>query len=173
MEFLVGYLFIFFAKVADVTLATIRMIMVVKGRRVQAAFIGFVEIIIYILAIGKVLAELDNPFNVLAYALGFASGNYLGIYVEEKMALGTIIVQVITHGNAMPLVEIFREQGFGVTVVEGYGREGMQHLLSITIQRKNLSKVYRIIDNYDKKAFVTVTDARSIRGGYFTQLKRR
>ncbi|SNS71455.1 Uncharacterized protein YebE, UPF0316 family [Anaerovirgula multivorans] len=173
MELILGYLFIFLAKVSDVTLATIRMIMVVKGRRVQAALIGFVEIIIYILAIGKVLTELDNPINVIAYALGFASGNYMGIFVEEKMALGSIIVQVISQGNSMKLVEKFRDEGFGVTVVEGYGREGMQHLLNIMMQRKNLSKLYQILDEHDKKAFVTITDARAIKGGYFVRSKRR
>ncbi|AKL93978.1 putative protein UPF0316 [Clostridium aceticum] len=173
MEGILGYLFIYFAKVSDVTLATIRMIMVVKGRRIQAALIGFVEIIIYIMAIGKVLTELNNPVNVIAYALGFASGNYMGIFVEEKMALGSIIVQVISLGNSMYLVEKLRAEGFGVTVVEGYGREGMQHLLNIMMQRKNLPKLYRIIDEHDKKAFVTITDARSIRGGYFTRFKRR
>lgn len=173
MDAILGYLFIYFAKVSDVTLATIRMIMVVKGRRVQAALIGFFEIIIYILAIGKVLTELDNPINVIAYALGFASGNYMGIFVEEKMALGSIIVQVISQGNSMKLVEKFREEGFGVTVVEGYGREGMQHLLNIMMQRKNLSKLYQILDDHDKKAFVTITDARAIKGGYFARSKRR
>lgn len=173
MELLFGYLFIFFAKVADVTLATIRMIMVVKGRRIQAALIGFVEIIIYVLAIGKVLSGLDNIMNVIAYASGFATGSYLGIYVEEKMALGEIIVQVVPKEDSMKLVEKFREEGFGVTVVEGYGRVGMQHLLNIMIQRKNLNKLYKILDEYDPKAFVTVTDARAIKGGYFTRLKRR
>ncbi|SET39000.1 Uncharacterized protein YebE, UPF0316 family [Natronincola peptidivorans] len=173
MELVLGYLFIYFAKVSDVTLATVRMIMVVKGRRIQAALIGFVEIIIFILAIGKVLADLDNPFNVIAYALGFATGNYMGIYVEEKMALGSIIAQVITQGGSVSLVERFREEGFGVTVVESYGREGMQHLLNITMQRKNLGKFYQILDEHDKKAFVTVTDARAIKGGYFTRFKRR
>ncbi|AOY75831.1 DUF2179 domain-containing protein [Clostridium formicaceticum] len=173
MEGILGYLFIYFAKVSDVTLATIRMIMVVKGRRIQAALIGFVEITIYIMAIGKVLTELDNPVNVIAYALGFATGNYMGIFVEEKMALGSIIVQVISLGNSMHLVEKLREEGFGVTVVEGYGREGMQHLLNIMMQRKNLSKLYRIVDEHDRKAFVTITDARAIRGGYFTRFKRR
>lgn len=173
MELIMGYLFIFFAKVSDVTLATVRMIMVVKGRRIQAALIGFFEIIIYVLAIGKVLSGLNNPINVIAYALGFATGNYLGIFVEEKMALGSIIVQVISQGNSMQIAERLREEGFGVTVVEGYGRQGMQHLLNIMMQRKSLHKLYQIVDEHDKKAFVTVTDARTIKGGYFTRLKRR
>lgn len=168
-----GYLFIYFAKVSDVTLTTIRMIMVVKGRRIQAAAIGFVEIIIYIMALGKVLEDLSNPINVLMYATGYATGNYLGIYVEEKMALGSIIAQVIAPGNSMKLAEKLREEGFGVTVAEAYGKDGMQHILNIAMQRKNLHKLYKVLDEYDTKTFVTITDARSTRGGYFTSLKRR
>ena len=170
---LYGYLFIFFAKCIDITLATIRMIMVVRGQRVEAALIGFVENIIYVLAIGKVLAGLDNPINIIVYALGFAAGNYIGIIVEEKMALGDVVAQVVSQDNSMELAERFREIGFGVTVVQGYGREGIQHLLNIMLQRKNISYLYRVLDEYDEKAFVTITDARSIKGGYFKNLKKR
>ncbi|MCC5910522.1 MAG: DUF2179 domain-containing protein [Clostridiaceae bacterium] len=173
MYLLLGYIFIFTAKVADMTLATIRMIMVVRGKRLEAAAIGFIEVTIYILALGKVISELDNPVNIIVYALGFATGNYFGIFVEEKMALGTIIVQVTIPSDDTKLVERLREEGFGVTVFEGYGRDGMHHMLNVTILRKNLNKIYTILDQYNKKTFVTITDARSIRGGYFTRNKRK
>lgn len=173
MEVLLGYLFIFVARVTDVSLATIRMIMVVRGKRVQAALIGFFEVMIYVMAIGKVLSGLNNPINLLVYASGFASGNFLGIYLEEKMALGSIVVQAISDHEVMKLVEILRNEGFGVTVVEGYGRKGIRHLLNITLQRKKLAKLYEIIEGHDKSAFVTVMDARSIRGGYFSGIKKK
>ncbi len=173
MEFIWGYLFIFFARVTDVSMATVRMIMVVRGRRKQAAIIGFFEIIIYILAIGKVLSGLDNPINVIVYALGFATGNYMGVFFEEKMALGDIIVQVITDHEIMKLVDRLRNEGFGVTVFEGYGRQGIRHLINVTLARKSLSKLYSVIDEHDKNAFVTVMDTRSIRGGYFSRNKKK
>ncbi|GAB6086423.1 DUF2179 domain-containing protein [Alkaliphilus crotonatoxidans] len=173
MEYLFGYLFIFFAKVTDVSMATIRMIMVVRGRRLQAALIGFVEVTIYVLAIGKVLSGLDNPINVIMYASGFATGNYMGIFLEEKMALGSIVVQVITEHEVLKTVEKLRNEGFGVTVFEGYGRQGIRHLLNVTLQRKNLGRLYRLLDEQDKNAFVTVMDARSIRGGYFPAIKKK
>jgi hypothetical protein len=107
MEAILGYLLIFFARLADVSLATFRMIMVIRGKRIIAACIGFVEATIYILAVGKVLSAMNNPLNILAYALGFATGNYVGIFLEEKMALGSIIVQVILEHeviiNIIPL----------------------------------------------------------------------
>lgn len=173
MEAILGYLLIFVARLTDVSMATIRMIMVVRGKRIIAACIGFVEITIYILAIDKVLSGMDNPLNVLAYASGFATGNYVGIFLEEKMALGSIIVQVILEHEVAQLVEKLRSNGFGVTVVDGYGREGIRHLLNVTLQRKHLSKLYNVVDEHDKKAFVTVTDARAIRGGYFTSMKKK
>ncbi|ABR47174.1 conserved hypothetical protein [Alkaliphilus metalliredigens QYMF] len=173
MELVLGYLFIFVARVTDVGMGTVRMIMVVKGKRIQAAAIGFVESIIYILAIGKVLEALDNPVNILVYATGFAAGNYVGIYIEERMALGNIIAQVMCDHNVMQLVDLLRDAGFGVTVVEGYGRTGIRHLLNVSLQRKNLSKLYNVLDTHDHKAFITVTDARSIRGGYFTSVKKK
>lgn len=172
MEAILGYLLIFFARLVDVSLGTIRMIMVVRGKRIMSACIGFMEATIYILAVGKVLSAMNNLFNVLAYALGFAAGNYVGIFLEGKMALGDIIVQVILENEATELIEKLRNSGFGVTVVEGCGRRGVKHLLNVTLQRKNLSKLYSIIDKHDKKAFVTVTDARSIRGGYFSSIKK-
>ncbi len=173
MEAIVGYMFIFVAKLTDVSLATVRTIMVMRGKRVEAFTIGFVEVIVWILAIGVVLGNLDDPVNVIIYALGFASGSYVGIILEEKMALGDLVVQVITYKKAMSLIDTIREAGFGVTVVEGMGRYGINHLLNVTIQRKHLAVLYRILDEHDAQAFVTVTDARSIRGGYFTKTKRK
>ena len=173
MELLLGYLFIFFARLTDVSMATIRMIMVVRGKRVIAAMIGFFEVSIYVLAIGKVLSGLDNPINILVYASGFATGNFMGVFLEEKLALGNIVVQVISDHEVMRLVEILREQGFGVTVIEGYGRQGIRHLLNITLKRKSLPALYEILDGHDKNAFITVMDTRSIRGGYFSAGKKK
>ena len=172
MELVLGYLLIFSAKTADMSMATVRTIMAMRGRRIEAFVIGFIEVIIWIIAIGRVLDNLDDPFNVIAYALGFASGGYVGIILEERMAIGDLVVQIITYKKAMHLVDSIREAGFGVTVVEGHGRYGINHLLNVTIQRKNLAKLHRILDQHDAKAFVTVTDARAIKGGFFTKMKR-
>jgi len=173
VEGLIGYLLIFMAKVSDVSLATIRMIMVVKGKRIHAAVIGFVEVSIWILAVGTVLSNLDDPINVIMYASGFATGNYVGIMIEEKMALGSLVVQVISFKKAEELVAILRDEGYGVTVVEGYGRNGINHLLNVTIQRKQLGRLNQLLDEHDQKAFVTVMDTRAIKGGFFSRLKRK
>ena len=89
-KMILGYLFIFFARVVDVTCSTIRTLMVVQGRKLHAAIIGFFEVTVYITALGKVVDSLDNPMNLLVYGLGFACGNYVGIMVENRIALGNL-----------------------------------------------------------------------------------
>lgn len=175
MSFIGGYLFIFFARCTDVSMATIRTIMVVRGRKFVAAMIGFVEIIVYIFAINKVLSGMDNVGNVLAYALGFATGNYLGIFFEEKMAIGTLIAQIVTDKDVESFSNYLREKGFGVTVMEGHGREGKIHMLRVVLNRKDLPNFEASIDKYDESAFITIADARNIKGGYFRnkQLKKK
>ncbi|MCG0275978.1 MAG: DUF2179 domain-containing protein [Thermosediminibacteraceae bacterium] len=169
MDLLLGYLFIFFARVCDVSLSTIRTLMVVRGHRIQAATIGFFEVIIYITALNQVVGKLDNPMNLLAYALGFASGNYIGSLLEEKLALGLMTVQVITKNPE--LSERVRSLGFGVTMLQGAGREGTRHVLVISLARKNVSDLINLIEKEDESAFITVMDTKSAKGGYFKQIK--
>lgn len=173
MEALFSYLFIFGARIVDVSLATIRMLMVVQGRRIQAAFIGFFEVIIYIVALGKVVNGFDNPFNLLAYALGFACGNFVGSYIEEKIALGNLTAQVILHGSGKEIIDELRDNGFGVTVIEGQGKEGPRSMLNIILKRRDLNKLNCILDSFDKDAFITVSTTKHISGGYFSKIKRK
>lgn len=167
LSLIVGYLFIFCARVVDVSLATIRMLMIVRGKRLYAAMIGFFEVIVYITALNKVVGGLSNPANLLAYALGFATGNYVGSYIEEKLAIGLITVQIITRESK--LVGIIREKGFGVTVLEGKGKEGTRQVLMVSLSRKALPVLMEIIEQNDGAAFVTVMDTKVTLGGYFKQ----
>ena len=169
-----GYLFIFFARVTDVTLSTIRMLMVVQGRKVQAAIIGFFEVSIYVTALGKVVNSLDNIWNLLAYALGFACGNYIGITIENRIALGNLAAQVVLKAdNNDELAKKLRESGFGVTVLEGHGREGTREILNLAINRKDLDKLKSIVYDYDKDAFITTSSVNPISGGYFSTIKKK
>ena len=169
-----GYLFIFFARVCDVTLATIRTLMVVQGRKLQAAFIGFFEVCIYIVALGKVVASLDNPLNLLFYGLGFACGNYVGITIENKIALGNLGAQIIlkTDDNK-ELIDTLRENKFGITVMKGYGIDGPREVLNVALNRKDLIKLKSLVYDYDPAAFITVNNISPISGGYFSSSKRK
>ncbi|MCK9444699.1 MAG: DUF5698 domain-containing protein [Tissierellaceae bacterium] len=173
MELLFGYLFIFFARVTDVSLATVRMLMVVQGRKLQAALIGFFEVAIYITALGKVVNSLSNPMNLLSYALGFACGNYLGIIIENKIALGNLAAQIILKiSDNESLIKILRENGFGVTVIEGQGLEGTREILNVIINRKDLINLKKIVYEFDKNAFITVNNINPISGGYFSPIRK-
>lgn len=130
-----GYLFIFFARVIDVSLATMRTLMIVRGKGFIAGSIGFFEVIIYITALNKVVGGLDNPINLIVYALGFATGNFMGSYIEEKLAIGLTTIQIITERHDICIS--IREMGFGVTVLEGKGKEGVKQVLMVSLPRKN------------------------------------
>ena len=169
----VGYLLIFLARVIDMSMGTVRTIMVVQGLKVQAFFLGFVEMIFYVLALNSVVGSLDNPLNLLAYAFGFAAGNYVGITIENKIALGKISAQIILKTTENEdLVGILRENGFGVTIIQGRGINGKKEILSISLNRRNLTKLRDLVLENDETAFMTVSNISPIRGGYFTRIKK-
>lgn len=171
---MLGYLLIFVARVCDVSLGTFRTLMVVQGRKTQAAIIGFFEVTIYIVALGKVVSSLDNPMNLLFYALGFAAGNYVGITIENKIALGNLGAQIIlkTDDNN-ELIAKLREKEFGTTVMKGYGKDGPREVLSVALNRKDLTRLKDIVYEYDSKAFITVNNISPISGGFFSSSKRK
>lgn len=170
---IIGYFLIFFARVVDVSMSTMRTLMVVQGRRVQAALIGFVEIAIYVTALGKVVNSLDNPLNLLAYSLGFASGTYIGITIEGRIALGNLAAQIIMKtADNEELIESLRENKFGVTIVQGVGIQGTKEILNVALKRKDLKKLQDVVYEYDEDAFITVNNINPISGGYFSSVKK-
>ena len=160
-------LLICIARIIDVSLGTIRIILVSKGMKILAPILGFFEILIWLLAIGQVMQNLTNVVNYFAYAFGFAIGNYIGIILEEKLAMGKIVVRVITHREASALVDFLRSKDFRVTVVEATGSTGPVHLLYAIIKRSQLSLVTCHIKNFNPQAFYTVEDIRFVSGGTF------
>ncbi|MGM0396920.1 MAG: DUF2179 domain-containing protein [Bacillota bacterium] len=173
MEMIFGYFLIFFARMLDMSMATVRTLMVMQGRKFQAAFIGFFEVGIYVMVLGKVVSSLDNPLNLLSYSFGFAAGNYVGIMLENKIALGNLSAQIILKtANNDILTDKLREQKFGVTSYEGQGLEGPREILTVALNRKDLPRLKRIVDTIDPNAFITVNSISPIRGGYFTRMKK-
>lgn len=160
-------LFIFMARVVDVSLGTVRVLMIFKSQRLYAALFGFVEVIVYIIALNKVVTNLDDPINLFIYALGFAAGNYVGSLLEEKVAIGQVTVNIISSNNSNKLIQLLREQGYGVTVIDGSGHQGKKKILFVTIERKDLKSLFSILDKQEPESFVNVFDSRSTRGGYF------
>jgi uncharacterized protein YebE (UPF0316 family) len=170
---LLGALLIFCAKVIDVSIGSMRLILLTRGKKYVAGALGFIESIVYIVALGFVVARLDNPLNIVMYGLGFACGNIVGSYIEERMAVGFLTVQVISVSGAGELCKSLRDIGYGVTSWEGEGREGIHSVLSITVARKELPRLMKIIDEWDSHAFVTILDARNTKGGVIYKVRQK
>ncbi len=173
MNNLIIYLLIFLARICDVSLTTIRTIFVVQGRKLPTMLIGFFEAIIYVVVLGKIVTDLDDPMKIVMYGLGFAAGNFVGLLLEEKLALGELAVNVILNDSDNDaLINEIRDSGFGVTRIEGQGRTLMRDYLIIIIKRKDLLKLKSIIDRSDKKAFLMTSSIDPINGGYFRGVKK-
>jgi len=159
--------------VSDVSLGTLRMLMLVRGRRLPAAAIGFFEAFIYVNALGRVLNQLDRWEYVLVYALGFAAGNFLGIFLEERMALGYAGVQIIVQSESDSLTQYLRDNGFGVTVSEGWGKNGPKDILTVIVPRRQMSRLMAMVNSHDSNSFSIVMDARKTMGGYYQRQKSK
>lgn len=158
---------IFLARICDVTIGTIRIIFVSKGRKLWASFFGFFEVLIWLVAIGQIMQNLNNVFCYIAYAAGFASGNYIGISIEEKLAMGVLIVRIITTNGETELIDSLRASGFGVTSVAAQGGSGPVHVIYTIIKRSCLPEVVSIIKKFNPKAFYSVEELRSVNAGVF------
>ena len=164
-------LLIFLARICDVSIGTLRIIFVSKGKRNIAPILGFFEVLIWITAISKIMANLDNYVNFIAYAAGFATGNYVGMIIEEKLAMGILMIRVFAHEKGDELVHSLNSRGFGATVVEAHGaRENIQLIYSI-VKRNELANVLNIITGLNPKAFYTIEDIKKVNEGIFTPQK--
>ncbi len=156
------------AKIIDVSLGTLRIILISKGAKKIAPLLGFIEVLIWIVTIGQVMKNLTNPVNYFAYALGFAMGNYVGILIDQKLALGSVLIRVITRREASELITYLQSNDFGVTVIPAEGSTGPVHLIFTVIKRSSLNQVVEIIQKFNPKAFYSIEDVRYVSASYNT-----
>ncbi|MBE3065897.1 MAG: DUF2179 domain-containing protein [Chloroflexi bacterium] len=162
-----GALGIFALRVSDMTCDTLRMLFVVRGRKGIAWVLGFVQSVIFVIAITSVLQHLDNPLNVIGYAAGFATGNVVGMWIEERLAIGHVKISIVTQRLGALLSQVLRDSGFGVTEIPARGRDGKVSMLSVSVLRKDVSKVEDIVHATDAEAFVISEDVRPLRRGFW------
>lgn len=162
-DFIILPLLIFTARIFDVSLDTIRVIMVSKGYRKLAPYIGFFQVLIWIITITRIMENLDNWITYVAYAAGFAMGTYVGMWLEERLAIGNELLRVITRKPADDLVKVLRGEGFSVTVADGMGRDGEVGIIFLVAKRKNLKHAIALVKKYNPHAFYTVEDMRYVR----------
>ena len=168
-----GPLLIFLFRIVDVSLGTLRMLLAVRGRRLLPPLIGFVEVLIWVLAAGSVVQNLSSPLHVVGYAGGFAAGTAVGLWAEARLALGVATVQAVTRDPTVDVAGALRELGYGVTRVIGHGRDGEVTITYTVARRRNVPDVLRMIEAVAPGAFVSVQDERIVRRGWLTGTRRK
>ena len=169
----VGPLLIFFMRIVDVSLATVRMLLIMRNARVWAPLIGFFEVLVWLLAAGTAIQHLDSPWHVLGYAGGFAAGNLVGLLLEERMAFGFASVQVFTSTQGPELAEALRTFGHGVTQIAGQGREGPVDLILSVVKRRDLPAVNALVNDLAPRSFVSVEEPTAIQKGWLFPKRRK
>lgn len=163
------YLIIFAAKTVEVSISTIRVVYVNKGERIKGAILGFIEVMIWILVVSSVLNNItEDPFKIFAYAAGFSVGVYLGVSIESKVAIGLSSIQVVVDAEAgKALADKLRENEFGVTIIEGKGKDdSAKSLLFIQLKRKKIPFAIKIIKETIPNAYISINDVKSTFGGF-------
>lgn len=155
----VTFCLIVLARIVDVTLDTIRTVAIVQGRRMFAATLGFFQAVVYILAIAKVLLNTDHPVYALAYGLGFASGTFLGITIEQRLAFGRQLVALITQ-KGIEVAKALRGSGYRLAEVKGHARDGDLTIVYVEIQRRLAQRLIREASAVDDNCFCIVHDIR-------------
>lgn len=156
---------IFFSRIIDVSLGTLRIIFVSKGMRGLAPIIGFFEVLIWLIVISQIMQNLVNPINYVAYAAGFAAGNFIGIYLESKLAMGTVILRIITQKKAKELIQYFRTEGYNITRSVAESNLGDVDIIYLPIRRKEIKNVLQMIRIFNPNAIYTISDVRMASSG--------
>jgi uncharacterized protein YebE (UPF0316 family) len=167
MDAIYSALFIFFLRLCDMSLDTLRVLFMMRGRKLTAGAIGFVQAVIFVIAIGRVLSQLDNVFNVIGYAGGFGAGVVVGMMLEERMALGFGQMRIISKSKGQTIASALREAGYAVTEMAGQGRDGAVDVILITARRKDVEHVQKLILSMDESAFITIEEVRPLWRGFY------
>lgn len=151
-------LLIFLARTIDVPFGTLRIIFLARGKRVLVPILGFFEVLLWLIVITKIVQNVDKPHYYLAYALGFAAGNWIGMLIDQKLAVGTVLIRIITAKPALSLVNLLRENGYLVTDVPAFGSSGQVNVIFTIVKRKEIDNIVEKIREYNPQAFYTIED---------------
>jgi uncharacterized protein YebE (UPF0316 family) len=158
---------IFAARICDVSLGTMRISFISRGHKILAPIVGFFEVLIWLVALRQIMANLTNAFYYVSYAGGFAMGTFVGMCIEERMAIGNRIIRVITRQDAGELIVSLRDAGYGVTSIDAQGVDGHVHLLFSIIKRQDLSRFIGLVEKFNPRAFYSIEDVRFVSEGIF------
>lgn len=161
--------YIFFARIVDVSIGTMRIVLISRGYRYIAPLFGFFEVLIWLTAISRALASLNSVYSYLIYAAGFAAGNYVGMLLEEKLPFGYKSLRVVTTKEISALPLMLREEGFGVTISDGTGLKGPVSILYSLVPKKKLQRFLEIVNILEPNAFITIEEVRAYRPGFISR----
>lgn len=167
-----GPVLIFLLRVVDVSMGTMRFLLVTRGARLPASLLGFVEILVWVTAAGAAIQNLTSPLHLVGYAAGFGTGTWAGMWLEERLALGTATVQAFCRERDAGIAEALRALGLGATKMEGKGLHGPVDVVSTVVRRQMIPRVVETIEESDPDAFITIYDAR-IRRGWVPDARRK
>ncbi len=160
-------LLIFLARILDVSIGTLRIVFLNRGLRFLAPFCGFFEILIWLIALNRLMGDLTSWVYYVSYAGGFAAGTYIGIMIESRLAMGVLSVMIVTQKDAAGLLQKLRKEHFGITQVGAQGVQGKVRLIYLIIRRKDLPRIAEILRTHQPGAFSVVNDVRDVGGGVF------
>lgn len=163
---------IFIARIIDVSIGTVRLMLMARGRKIMAPILGFFEVFIWILAVRQIMNNLNNMACYIAFPLGFAVGNYVGMIIEEKLAMGQVVIRIITKKEGTGLFNILKSKGYGVTIIEGQGATGKVDVIFSIVDRHHQEELIKLIHQFNPKAFYSIEDIRSVREGVFPFRKK-
>ncbi|MCK9310825.1 MAG: DUF5698 domain-containing protein [Bacteroidales bacterium] len=158
---------IFFGRICDVTLGTLRIIFVSKGEKNKAPIIGFFEVLIWIIVISQIFSRANNLISYVSYAAGYAVGNYVGIIIESRIALGVLVCRIYTNKEPSMLVKMLTERGYGSTTMKGMGTKEQAYIIETVVERKALKEIDHFITVFDQNTFYTAEDVRIRQKGVF------
>jgi uncharacterized protein YebE (UPF0316 family) len=160
-------LMIAISRMTDVTLGTLRHIFIARGMRGIVPFLGFFEVLIWLITMGWIMKNLDNFMCYIGWAGGFAAGTYIGMLVEERLAIGIQVIRIITNKECGGLIGALREKNIGLTVIDGQGAKSPVKILFTIVERKDVQDVATMVNQYNPGAFYSVEDIRMAKQGVF------
>jgi len=162
------YLIIFFVKIIEVAMATVRIVMITKGEKIKGSIIGFFEVFIWVILTATVLVDITkDPFKIIVYALAFAFGNYFGSIFETRLGLGTVKIEaVIPKTKGKEISKALRDRGFGVTALDAYGRDERREILYMHVPRKKMEATVKLIKSFEGNMMITINETKPVYGGH-------
>ncbi|MDP8256171.1 MAG: DUF5698 domain-containing protein [Candidatus Alcyoniella australis] len=173
MAAILGGLLIFLCRLTDVTMGTMRILLMIRGRKVIAGVIGFFEVAVFLFAISQVVNNMDSVWKFLGYCGGFTAGTILGGHIDQRLAMGNQVLTVFAPKTWNLIAGELRDAGFGVTEFDGWGKDGAVTMVRAVVKRRFLPHALDIINKLEPDAFVTASEISTARHGYLSHVKRK